>query len=152
MPTVPQYQRQSQTQTAPVMTSNLRIPENPLAQGVQQAADTSINMMVQAKRKADVANIQDGLLKVATFNDDQMNSPQTGLITKQGKAALGQSDLIISNATKNAEEIAATLPDGDVRDNFMRQAQMQILSLKNQAVKYEVDQHQQYETGMHGLC
>ncbi|POK98565.1 lytic transglycosylase [Klebsiella pneumoniae] len=105
--------------------------------------------MVQAKRKADVANIQDGLLKVATFNDDQMNSPQTGLITKQGKAALGQSDLIISNATKNAEEIAATLPDGDVRDNFMRQAQMQILSLKNQAVKYEVDQHQQYETGMH---
>ncbi|HHJ4503804.1 transglycosylase SLT domain-containing protein [Raoultella ornithinolytica] len=104
--------------------------------------------MVQAKRKADVANIQDGLLKVATFNDDQMNSPQTGLITKQGKAALGQSDLIISNATKNAEEIAATLPDGDVRDNFMRQAQMQILSLKNQAVKYEVDQHQQYETGM----
>ncbi|WP_425497941.1 transglycosylase SLT domain-containing protein [Klebsiella pneumoniae] len=148
MPTVPQYQRQSQTQTAPVMTSNLRIPENPLAQGVQQAADTSINMMVQAKRKADVANIQDGLLKVATFNDDQMNSPQTGLITKQGKAALGQSDLIISNATKNAEEIAATLPDGDVRDNFMRQAQMQILSLKNQAVRYEVDQHQQYESGM----
>ncbi|HED3954844.1 TPA: transglycosylase SLT domain-containing protein [Klebsiella pneumoniae] len=104
--------------------------------------------MADAKRKADVANIQDGLLKVATFNDDQMNSPQTGLITKQGKAALGQSDLIISNATKNAEEIAATLPDGDVRDNFMRQAQMQILSLKNQAVKYEVDQHQQYETGM----
>ncbi|HBW1643300.1 TPA: transglycosylase SLT domain-containing protein [Klebsiella pneumoniae] len=104
--------------------------------------------MVQAKRKADVANIQDGLLKVATFNDDQMNSPQTGLITKQGKAALGQSDLIISNATKNAEEIAATLPDGDVRDNFMRQAQMQILSLKNQAVRYEVDQHQQYESGM----
>lgn len=148
MPTVPQYQRQSQTQTAPVMTSNLRVPENPLVQGIQQAADTSINMMVQAKRKADVANIQDGLLKVATFNDDQMNSPQTGLITKQGKAALGQSDLIISNATKNAEEIAATLPDGDVRDNFMRQAQMQILSLKNQAVKYEVDQHQQYETGM----
>lgn len=148
MPTVPQYQRQSQTQTAPVMTSNLRVPENPLVQGIQQAADTSINMMADAKRKADVANIQDGLLKVATFNDDQMNSPQTGLITKQGKAALGQSDLIISNATKNAEEIAATLPDGDVRDNFMRQAQMQILSLKNQAVKYEVDQHQQYETGM----
>lgn len=55
MPTVPQYQRQSQTQTAPVMTSNLRVPENPLVQGIQQAADTSINMMADAKRKADVA-------------------------------------------------------------------------------------------------
>lgn len=148
MPTVPQYQRQSQTQTAPVMTSNLRVPENPLVQGIQQAADTSINMMADAKRKADVANIQDGLLKVAEFGDNQMNNPQNGLITKQGKAALGQSDLIVSNATKNAEDIAATLPDGDVRDNFMRQAQMQILSLKNQAVRYEVDQHQQYESGM----
>ncbi|WP_419196150.1 transglycosylase SLT domain-containing protein [Klebsiella pneumoniae] len=148
MPTVPQYQRQSQTQTAPVMTTNLRVPENPLVQGIQQAADTSINMMVQAKRKADVANIQDGLLKVAAFGDDQMNNQQNGLITKQGKAALGQSDLIVSKATKHAEDIAATLPDGDVRDNFMRQAQMQILSLKNQAVRYEVDQHQQYESGM----
>jgi hypothetical protein len=29
MPTVPQYQRQSQTQAAPVMTTNLRVPENP---------------------------------------------------------------------------------------------------------------------------
>ncbi|HBR0344075.1 TPA: transglycosylase SLT domain-containing protein [Klebsiella pneumoniae] len=104
--------------------------------------------MVQAKRKADVANIQDGLLKVAAFGDDQMNNQQNGLITKQGKAALGQSDLIVSKATKHAEDIAATLPDGDVRDNFMRQAQMQILSLKNQAVRYEVDQHQQYESGM----
>ncbi|WP_448105001.1 transglycosylase SLT domain-containing protein [Klebsiella pneumoniae] len=148
MPTVPQYQRQSQTQAAPVMTNNLRVPENPLVQGIQQAADTSINMMADAKRKADVANIQDGLLKVAEFGDNQMNNPQNGLITKQGKAALGQSDLIVSNATKNAEDIAATLPDGDVRDNFMRQAQMQILSLKNQAVRYEVDQHQQYESGM----
>ncbi|HHK9709533.1 MULTISPECIES: lytic transglycosylase domain-containing protein [Klebsiella] len=148
MPTVPQYQRQSQTQAAPVMTTNLRVPENPLVQGIQQAADTSINMMVQAKRKADVANIQDGLLKVAAFGDDQMNNQQNGLITKQGKAALGQSDLIVSKATKHAEDIAATLPDGDVRDNFMRQAQMQILSLKNQAVRYEVDQHQQYESGM----
>ena len=33
MPTVPQYQRQSQIQAAPVMTSNLRIPENPARSG-----------------------------------------------------------------------------------------------------------------------
>ena len=93
MPTVPQYQRQSQTQAAPVMTNNLRVPENPLVQGIQQAADMSINMMADAKRKADLANTQNGLLQVSQFNDDQINNPQTGLITKQGKDALGQSDL-----------------------------------------------------------
>ncbi|HBZ8908963.1 TPA: transglycosylase SLT domain-containing protein, partial [Klebsiella pneumoniae] len=147
MPTVPQYQRQSQTQTAPVMTSNLRVPENPLVQGIQQAADTSINMMADAKRKADLANIQNGLLQVSQFNDDQINNPQTGLITKQGKDALGQSDLVVSNATQKMQDIASTLPDGDVRDNFMRQAQVQLLALKSQATRYEVGQHRQYEAG-----
>ena len=147
MPTVPQYQRQSQTQTAPVMTSNLRVPENPLVQGIQQAADTSINMMADAKRKADLANIQNGLLQVSQFNDDQINNPQTGLITKQGKDALGQSDLVVSNATQKVQDIASTLPDGEVRDNFMRQAQVQLLALKSQSTRYEVGQHRQYEAG-----
>lgn len=147
MPTVPQYQRQSQTQTAPVMTSNLRVPENPLVQGIQQAADTSINIMADAKRKADLANIQNGLLQVSQFNDDQINNPQTGLITKQGKDALGQSDLVVSNATQKVQDIASTLPDGEVRDNFMRQAQVQLLALKSQSTRYEVGQHRQYEAG-----
>ncbi|ENZ7195421.1 transglycosylase SLT domain-containing protein [Klebsiella variicola] len=147
MPTVPQYQRQSQIQAAPVMTSNLRIPENPLVQGILQAADMSINMMADAKRKADLANTQNGLLQVSQFNDDQINNPRTGLITKQGKDALGQSDLVISNATQKVQDIASTLPEGEVRDNFMRQAQVQLLSLKSQATRYEVGQHRQYEAG-----
>ncbi|ENP7131796.1 transglycosylase SLT domain-containing protein [Raoultella sp. YJ] len=147
MPTVPQYQRQSQTQAAPVMTANLRVPENPLAQGLQQVAGTAVNIMAEEKRKTDLANIQNGLLQISQYNDDRINNPQSGLITKQGKAALGQSDLVISNATKNAQDIAATLPEGEVRDIFMRQAQMQILSLKNQAARYEVGQRQQFETG-----
>lgn len=147
MPTVPQYQRQSQIQAAPIMTSNLRIPENPLVQGILQAADMSINMMADAKRKADLANTQNGLLQVSQFNDDQINNPRTGLITKQGKDALGQSDLVISNATQKVQDIASTLPEGEVRDNFMRQAQVQLLSLKSQATRYEVGQHRQYEAG-----
>jgi hypothetical protein len=91
MPTVPQYQRQSQTQTAPVMTSNLRVPENPLVQGIQQAADTSINMMADAKRKADVALSQDALLQFNQFGDDQFNNPDNGLITKQERLRSGKA-------------------------------------------------------------
>ena len=145
MPTVPQYQRQSQTQTAPVMTSNLRVPENPLVQGIQQAADTSINMMADAKRKADVALSQDALLQFNQFGDDQFNNPDNGLITKQGKAALGQSDVVMQNMQQKAQELLGTVPDGEARQQLSFQLQQSMQSLHNQARRYEVGQFQQFQ-------
>ncbi|HHL5413613.1 TPA: hypothetical protein ACQ8IW_002893 [Klebsiella pneumoniae] len=145
MPTVPQYQRQSQTQTAPVMTSNLRVPENPLVQGIQQAADTSINMMADAKRKADVALSQDALLQFNQFGDDQFNNPDNGLITKQGKAALGQSDVIMQNMQQKAQDLLGTVPDGEARQQLSFQLQQSMQSFHNQARRYEVGQFQQFQ-------
>lgn len=145
MPTVPQYQRQSQTQTAPVMTSNLRVPENPLVQGIQQAADTSINMMADAKRKADVALSQDALLQFNQFGDDQFNNPDNGLITKQGKAALGQSDVVMQNMQQKAQDLLGTAPDGEARQQLSFQLQQSMQSFHNQARRYEVGQFQQFQ-------
>lgn len=145
MPTVPQYQRQSQTQTAPVMTSNLRVPENPLVQGIQQAADTSINMMADAKRKADVALSQDALLQFNQFGDDQFNNPDNGLITKQGKAALGQSDVVMQNMQQKAQALLGTVPDGEARQQLSFQLQQSMQSFHNQARRYEVGQFQQFQ-------
>ncbi|MGS7370536.1 hypothetical protein [Klebsiella pneumoniae] len=145
MPTVPQYQRQSQTQTAPVMTSNLRVPENPLVQGIQQAADTSINMMADAKRKADVALSQDALLQFNQFGDDQFNNPDNGLITKQGKAALGQSDAVMQNMQQKAQDLLGTVPDGEARQQLSFQLQQSMQSFHNQARRYEVSQFQQFQ-------
>ncbi|QLA32620.1 hypothetical protein [Klebsiella pneumoniae] len=145
MPTVPQYQRQSQTQTAPVMTSNLRVPENPLVQGIQQAADTSINMMADAKRKADVALSQDALLQFNQFGDDQFNNPDNGLITKQGKAALGQSDVVMKNMQQKAQDLLGTVPDGEARQQLSFQLQQSMQSFHNQARRYEVGQFQQFQ-------
>lgn len=145
MPTVPQYQRQNQTQTAPVMTSNLRVPENPLVQGIQQAADTSINMMADAKRKADVALSQDALLQFNQFGDDQFNNPDNGLITKQGKAALGQSDVVMQNMQQKAQELLGTVPDGEARQQLSFQLQQSMQSFHNQARRYEVGQFQQFQ-------
>ncbi|MBW5930447.1 hypothetical protein CFM96_17585 [Klebsiella michiganensis] len=145
MPTVPQYQRQSQTQTAPVMTSNLRVPENPLVQGIQQAADTSINMMADAKRKADVALSQDALLQFNQFGDDQFNNPDNGLITKQGKAALGQSDVVMQNMQQKAQDLLGTVPDGEARQQLSFQLQQSMQSYQNQARRYEVNQFQQFQ-------
>lgn len=145
MPTVPQYQRQSQTQTAPVMMSNLRVPENPLVQGIQQAADTSINMMADAKRKADVALSQDALLQFNQFGDDQFNNPENGLITKQGKAALGQSDVVMQNMQQKAQDLLGTVPDGEARQQLSFQLQQSMQSFHNQARRYEVGQFQQFQ-------
>ncbi|HIA3576643.1 TPA: hypothetical protein ACWP70_004074 [Klebsiella pneumoniae] len=145
MPTVPQYQRQSQTQTAPVMTSNLRVPENPLVQGIQQAADTSINMMADAKRKADVALSQDALLQFNQFGDDQFNNPDNGLITKQGKAALGQSDVVMQNMQQKAQDLLVTVPDGEARQQLSFQLQQSMQSFHNQARRYEIGQFQQFQ-------
>lgn len=145
MPTVPQYQRQSQTQTAPAMTSNLRVPENPLVQGIQQAADTSINMMADAKRKADVALSQDALLQFNQFGDDQFNNPDNGLITKQGKAALGQSDVVMQNMQQKAQDLLGTVPDGEARQQLSFQLQQSMQSFHNQARRYEVGQFQQFQ-------
>lgn len=145
MPTVPQYQRQSQTQTAPVMTSNLRVPENPLVQGIQQAADTSINMMADAKRKADVALSQDALLQFNQFGDDQFNNPDNGLITKQGKAALGQSDVVMKNMQQKSQDLLGTVPDGEARQQLSFQLQQSMQSFHNQARRYEVGQFQQFQ-------
>lgn len=145
MPTVPQYQRQSQTQTAPAMTSNLRVPENPLVQGIQQAADTSINMMADAKRKADVALSQDALLQFNQFGDDQFNNPDNGLITKQGKAALGQSDVVMQNMQQKAQDLLGTVPDGEARQQLSFQLQQSMQSYHNQARRYEVGQFQQFQ-------
>ncbi|MFO5485522.1 hypothetical protein, partial [Klebsiella pneumoniae] len=144
-PTVRQYQRQSQTQTAPVMTSNLRVPENPLVQGIQQAADTSINMMADAKRKADVALSQDALLQFNQFGDDQFNNPDNGLITKQGKAALGQSDVVMQNMQQKAQDLLGTVPDGEARQQLSFQLQQSMQSFHNQARRYEVGQFQQFQ-------
>lgn len=145
MPTVPQYQRQSQTQAAPVMTTNLRVPENPLVQGIQQAAGTAVNMMADAKRKADVALSQDALLQFNQFGDDQFNNPDNGLITKQGKAALGQSDVVMQNMQQKAQDLLGTVPDGEARQQLSFQLQQSMQSFHNQARRYEVGQFQQFQ-------
>ncbi|HDG9161024.1 TPA: hypothetical protein PBW29_004710 [Klebsiella pneumoniae] len=145
MPTVPQYQRQSQTQAAPVMTTNLRVPENPLVQGIQQAAGTAVNMMVEEKRKADVALSQDALLQLNEFGDDQINNPQNGLITKQGKAALGQGDVVMQNMQQKAQDLLGTLPDGEARQQLALQFRQSLQSYQNQARRYEVNQFQQFQ-------
>ncbi|STT55920.1 Uncharacterised protein [Klebsiella pneumoniae] len=146
MPTVPQYQRQSQTQTAPVMTSNLRVPENPLVQGIQQAADTSINMMADAKRKADVALSQDASLQLTQTASDLMTNPQNGLLNLQGKNALGKGQEYTQLFDAKAQELAMQLPES-ARQGFLQQAQQQRIQFTSQAGRHEIGQLNAYEEG-----
>jgi soluble lytic murein transglycosylase-like protein len=147
MPTVPQYERQSETQAAPVMTTNLQIPENPLAQGLQQIGDHAVDILAKQKRQDDLAIAQDQLNKFNTDLDDRMNNPQTGLITKQGVNAFGQSDLLAKDASTLAQQYYSQIPEGEVKDMMRSQFYTAGQSAVKMAQQYEVGQHRQYEAG-----
>ncbi|WP_437177253.1 hypothetical protein [Klebsiella pneumoniae] len=102
-------------------------------------------MMADAKRKADVALSQDALLQFNQFGDDQFNNPDNGLITKQGKAALGQSDVVMQNMQQKAQDLLGTVPDGEARQQLSFQLQQSMQSFHNQARRYEVGQFQQFQ-------
>ncbi|WP_432206567.1 hypothetical protein, partial [Klebsiella pneumoniae] len=85
------------------------------------------------------------LLQFNQFGDDQFNNPDNGLITKQGKAALGQSDVVMQNMQQKAQDLLGTVPDGEARQQLSFQLQQSMQSFHNQARRYEVGQFQQFQ-------
>ncbi|MFO5558282.1 hypothetical protein ACLBO9_30650, partial [Klebsiella pneumoniae] len=67
------------------------------------------------------------------------------LITKQGKAALGQSDVVMQNMQQKAQDLLGTVPDGEARQQLSFQLQQSMQSFHNQARRYEVGQFQQFQ-------
>nr|WP_243642208.1 hypothetical protein [Klebsiella pneumoniae] len=85
------------------------------------------------------------MLQFNQFGDDQFNNPDNGLITKQGKAALGQSDVVMQNMQQKAQDLLGTVPDGEARQQLSFQLQQSMQSFHNQARRYEVGQFQQFQ-------
>ncbi|CFQ88045.1 MULTISPECIES: hypothetical protein [Yersinia] len=145
MPTVPTYQRQTQTEAAAPQVANIQYSPDNFGAGLAQVADNATNLFAQEQRKANLAFSQDALLQFNQHADDLMNNPENGLITKQGKNALGQSDGAIKNLDELMGGLAGSLPDGEARQNFMLQAQQSRQQFMNQSRQYEVGQFKQYE-------
>ncbi|CAI1026147.1 Uncharacterised protein [Serratia ficaria] len=145
MPTVPQYQRQTRSEVAPVNTQNLRIPQG---NGLTALADVGANALgvyQQQKEREDLAVAQNALLQFNQQADDLMNNPQTGLITKQGANAIGQGDQIAGQLSQMAGSAFDSIPDGPVKERFRNQFSAAGQPIANRARQYEVGQRQQFE-------
>jgi hypothetical protein len=147
MPTVPVYQRQSQSEMAPVNTQNLRIP---LGNGLTALADVGANALgvyQQQREREDLAFAQNALLQFNQQADDLINNPQTGLITKQGANAIGQGEQVAGQLSQMAGSAFDSIPDGPVKEKFRNQFAAAGQPIANRARQYEVGQRQQFEVG-----
>lgn len=152
MPIVPTYQRQSQSQVAPVNTQDLRIPKDNAFTALADVGANALDVYQQQREREDLAFAQDAMLKYQQDADDLINNPQTGLITKQGANAIGQGEQVAAQLSQMASAAFDSIPNGPVKERFRNQFQIAGQPLANRARQYEVGQRQQFEanqqTGM----
>lgn len=146
MPTVPRYD-QRQVQGAGLPAAGVNVQTNPgnFGAGFGELGQRVAGIFADNIQKANVARTQDALLQFQSFADDQMNNPDTGLTTKQGKDAIGQADTVLTNMRAKSDELMQTLPEGPVRDNFLSKVNAYGQNYKNQARSFEIGQVRKYE-------
>lgn len=147
MPTVPVYQRQSQSQAAPVNTQDLRIPKDNAFTALADVGSNALGIYQQQREREDLAFAQNALMQFNQQADDLMNNPQTGLLTKQGANAIGQSEQVASQLSQMASTAFDSIPDGPVKERFRNQFSAAGQSIANRARQYEIGQRQQFEAG-----
>lgn len=147
MPIVPTYKEQ-QVSSSPLPNNGLNVQSSPehFGAGLGQAAEQYAGVFAEMKQRADVALSQDGLLQLQEYSDDLMNNPKTGLYTKLGRNAMGQSDETLNNINIRANEIYATLPEGKAREDFLKQSNVLGRQYHNQAKMFELREIQSFES------
>lgn len=94
MPVVPTTSGR-QVQSRGVQTGGFQIFDVPQAdQVLANVADQYAVAYGEARQKANVAMAQEALLQFNQFADDQINNPESGLISKQGKTLLVRVTLL----------------------------------------------------------
>lgn len=146
MPTVPTY-NERQVSSSPLPSNGFSAQSSPehFGAGLAQAGDQYINAFAEAKQRANVALSQDALLQVQEYADDLFNNPNTGLYTKQGKNAVGQSDEIMASINAKGQELFMQLPEGS-REDVVKQFNVVKRQYANQAKSYELKEIQSFET------
>lgn len=146
MPTVPTYNQQ-QVSSSPLPSNGFSAQSSSehFGAGLAQAGGQYINAFAEAKQRANVALSQDALLQVQEYADDLFNNPNTGLYTKQGKNAVGQSDEIMASISAKGQEIFMQLPEGS-REDVVKQFNVVKRQYANQAKSYELKEIQSFET------
>lgn len=146
MPKVPTYDNRTvMPEQLPNNGFSVQSSPDAFGAGFGRVGEQYVGLFAEAKQRANVALAQDALLQLQDHADDLFNNPQTGLYTKQGKNAVGQSDEIIFNIESKGQELMSQLPEGSQED-FLKQFNVIKRQYANQTKSYELKEVQSFET------
>lgn len=144
MPTVPTVSGRQVLSTGVQAPAQQAFSQPSIGDAIAQAGNQAINVFGQAKQQADVATLQDAVIRLHQSGSDLLTDPKTGLLTYQGKNALGKGLEYTTRFNQNAEEIANTLPES-VKIQFEKQAKQQAIQFSETAGRHEITQLHMHE-------
>ncbi|WP_202209655.1 hypothetical protein [Escherichia coli] len=112
-----------------------------------RAGTEAIDVLGQAKQRANIALAQEASLNLSQISSDLLNNPETGLLNLKGKNAIGKGHEYTQQFDAQVEQLAMSLPDEQARNAFMQQAQQQRIQFTTQAGRHEIGQINAYEEG-----
>ncbi|ENK5167954.1 TPA: transglycosylase SLT domain-containing protein [Citrobacter freundii] len=146
MPTVPTVAGR-QVESRGFQSPGMQAFDQPnIGDAIAQVAPKAIDVFGQAKQQADLALTQDATQRLYAVGSGLMDDPKEGLMTLQGKNAIGQAPGYIQKFDNEVQSIAGSLPES-ARNVFLKQAQQQRMQFATQAERHELGQRRQYETG-----
>lgn len=144
MPTVPTVSGRQVLSTGVQAPAQQAFTQPGIGDAIAQTIPQYASVYADARNKANVAQMQDASLQLHSVSNDLLTNPQTGLLTLQGKNAIGKGAEYTQKFDAKAQELAQTLPEGS-REAFMQQAQQQRIQFSTQASRHEIGQINQYE-------
>ena len=147
MPVVPTVSGR-QVESRGVQSAGLQTFSQPgISDAFVRAGAEAIDILGQAKQRANIALVQEASLKLSQTGSDLLNNPETGLLNLKGKNAIGKGHEYTQQFDAQVEQLAMSLPDEQARNAFMQQAQQQRIQFTTQAGRYEIGQINAYEEG-----
>lgn len=146
MPTVPTVQGR-QVESRGVSSPGFQTFDQPnVSDALVNVGSQALDVFGQAKQQADLALTQDATQRLYAVGSGLMDDPKEGLMTLQGKNAIGQAPGYIQKFDNEMQTIAGTLPES-TRNVFLKHAQQQRMQFATQAERHELGQRRQYESG-----
>lgn len=146
MPVVPTVTGR-QVESRGVQTGGFQAVAQPsISDALVNVGSQALDVFGQAKQQADLALTQDATQRLYAVGSGLMDDPKEGLMTLQGKNAIGQAPGYIQKFDKEMQTIAGALPES-ARNVFLKHAQQQRMQFATQAERHELGQRRQYESG-----
>lgn len=147
MPVVPTVSGR-QVESRGVQSAGLQTFSQPgISDAFVRAGTEAIDVLGQAKQRANIALAQEASLNLSQISSDLLNNPETGLLNLKGKNAIGKGQEYTQQFDAQVEQLAMSLPDEQTRNAFMQQAQQQRIQFTTQAGRHEIGQINAYEEG-----